>query len=239
MNPLIDLESVSFGYKTGRLFFSRERKPVLNDISFSIYPGETLGIIGRNGAGKSSLLRLLASIFRPDSGSLRINCENVKLLSLELGFADQLSGLENIIMSGMYHGFSKREMEAKTASIVDMSGLQDSIGNTLITYSSGMRARLGFSIAFHLDPDVLLIDEVLGVGDVDFQYKSEALIKEKMRSDQTVVLVTHDYYLVHEICDRAVWIEDGTIHAQGEPEGVLRKYLTHMQVDWDEIFPGR
>ena len=228
MNSHLKLESVSFSYSTGKSFFSTKKKTILEDISLSIYPGETLGIIGRNGAGKSTLLRLLAGVMDPDKGRIIKRCSKINLLSIELGFSEQLDGINNIILSGMFNGFSKKEIKAKIDDIVKFSGLGKDINTPLITYSSGMRARLGFSIAYHLDPDILLIDEILGVGDIDFQMKSEKLIREKINSDQTVVLVTHDPYLVKSICNRAIWIENGKVHAEGSSEEVIDKYLKHM-----------
>ncbi len=228
MKSHLELQSVSFSYRIGKTFFSKKKKEVLKDLSFKIYPGETLGIIGRNGAGKSTLLRLLSDIITPDEGKIVRNCKKVDLLSIELGFSEQLSGVDNVVLSGLFNGFSKKEILSKMDSIIEMSGIGDAVNNSLITYSSGMRARLGFSIAYHLEPDILLIDEVLGVGDIDFQIKSEKLIKEKMSSDQTVVLVTHDPGLVSSVCDRAIWIEHGQLLMDGESKKVIDAYLKYM-----------
>lgn len=228
MNCYLELKSVSFSYRTGKIFFSKKKKQVLKDISFKIYAGETLGILGRNGAGKSTLLRLLSGIFSPDLGTIERHCKKVNLLSLELGFSEQLTGVQNIILSGLFNGFSKQKMLKKISSIIEFSGLGDAVYDPLVTYSSGMRARLGFSIAYHLQPDILLIDEILGVGDIDFQIKSENLIKQKINSDQTVVLVTHDAGLVKEICNRALWIEHGLVQCQGTSDQVVDKYLNYM-----------
>ena len=228
MKDHLILENITFSYRLGKTFFSKKKKDVLNNISFKIKAGETLGIIGRNGAGKSTLLRLLSDIITPDGGTIIRNCKKINLLSIELGFSEQLSGINNIILSGLFNGFSKKEIIGKIDDIIEMSGIGDAVHNNLITYSSGMRARLGFSIAYHLEPDVLLIDEILGVGDIDFQLKSERLIKEKMKSDQTVVLVTHDPDLVKDVCDRVIWIEHGNIMKQGDTIDVMDAYLKYM-----------
>lgn len=239
MESQIELKSVSFSYRTGKSFFSPKKKKVLNNISMEIHAGETLGIIGRNGAGKSTLLRLLADIITPDEGKIIRNCKKVNLLSIELGFTDQLDGISNIILSSLFNGFSKKEIAGKIDSIIEMSGIGDAVYEPLVRYSSGMRARLGFSIAYHLEPDVLLIDEILGVGDIDFQFKSERLIKEKMNSDQTVVLVTHDPQLVKSVCNRTIWLENGQIKMQGASDEVINEYIKCMlpqeALDWEYV----
>ena len=234
MKDHIILKNITFCYRLGNTFFSKKKKEVLNNISFNVKAGETLGIIGRNGAGKSTLLRLLSDIITPNEGSIIRNCKKINLLSIELGFSEQLSGMNNIILSGLFNGFSKKEIVAKIDDVIEMSGIGESVHNNLITYSSGMRARLGFSIAYHLEPDVLLIDEILGVGDIDFQLKSERLIKEKMNSNQTVVLVTHDPDLVKDVCDRVIWIEHGNIMKQGDTHEVMNAYLEYMLQDSPE-----
>ena len=231
MKYYLELDSVSFAYRTSNSFFSRRQKPVLEDISFKISPGETLGILGKNGAGKSTLLRILAGIILPDKGQITKHCDRVSLLSIELGFTDRLSGAENIFLSGLFNGFTKKEIKKKFKTIVDFSDLKEAINRPLSQYSSGMRARLGFSIGYHLNPDILLIDEILGVGDIDFQMKSGKLMTDKIQSEQTIVLVTHDPYLVKSICTKVIWIENGTIQAQGEPTEVVDKYLKYMLGD--------
>lgn len=228
MSNHIELQNVSFSYRTGKTLLSKKRKKVLDNLSMEVREGETLGIIGRNGAGKSTLLRLLSDIVNPDSGTIIRNCKKVNLLSIELGFLNQLHGKSNIILSGMFNGFTKKEIKLKMDAIIEMADIGDAINSPLISYSSGMRARLGFSIAYHLEPEILLVDETLGVGDIDFQVKSERLIKEKMNSDQTVVLVTHDPKLVLNVCDRVIWLEDGKVKIQGDSVSVIRAYLECM-----------
>lgn len=236
MKNHIELQNVSFSYKTGKTFLSKKTKPVLKGISMEIREGETLGIIGRNGAGKSTLLRLLADIIAPDKGKIIRNCKNVNLLSIELGFSNQLDGKSNIILSGLFNGFTKKEVLNKMDTIIKMADIGEAINNPLISYSSGMRARLGFSIAYNLEPDILLIDETLGVGDIDFQVKSEKMIKEKINSDQTVVLVTHDPLLVKNVCNRVIWIEHGVVKMQGKTKEVLKEYLKYMLPDEVYLF---
>lgn len=227
----LKLDNVSFAYGIGNKIFSRKKKEVLKEISFSIYNGESIGIIGRNGAGKSTLLRLLADVMTPDSGKITKYCNKISLLSIELGFSDRVSGVQNIILSGLYNGFSKKKILEKMEMIIEFSGLRDVINDNLLTYSTGMRARLGFSIAHHLNPDILLIDEVLGVGDIDFQTKSEKILRERIKSEQTVILVTHDPHLVKEVCSRVIWIENGSIVAQGNTEDIIAKYMKYMLND--------
>jgi len=215
--PVISLRNVGFNFWLKKSLFRKERFAALRDISFDLFHGESLGIIGRNGAGKTTLLRLLGGITRPDKGTLINNGVKTSLLSLQVGFDPQLSGLYNAILSGMLLGFTKKEIESKLYEIVKFAELEDFIDQPVRTYSSGMRARLGFSVAFHLDPDVLLIDEVLAVGDADFQKKSSRVIKEKIKSNKTVVLVSHSTGTIRQLCNRAVWIEEGVTREEGHP----------------------
>lgn len=196
----------------------------LRDVSMTLRRGETLGVIGRNGAGKSTLLRLLAGIIRPDRGSVTTFGHHATLLSLQVGFVPHLSGRENVILSGLLLGLTWQRIQSVMSRIVEFSELGEFIDEPIQTYSSGMRARLGFSIAFHADPDILLVDETLGVGDAAFVKKSTAVMRERMRSDKTVTLVSHNPASVRSLCDRAVWIEGGTIRSEGDPEEVLGVY---------------
>lgn len=214
--------AVYFWLKNG--FMHRHRFAALKDVSFDLFHGESLGIIGRNGAGKTTLLRLLGGITRPDRGTIINNGYKTSLLSLQAGFDTQLSGFYNAIISGMLLGFTREEVKAKLYEIVTFAELEEFIDQPVRTYSSGMKARLGFSVAFHLDPDVLLIDEVLAVGDADFQKKSLAVMKEKIRSNRTIVLVSHSVGAIRQLCDRTVWIEEGVTRAEGDTESVLQAY---------------
>lgn len=201
----------------------------LKDVSFDVYHGETLGVIGRNGAGKSTLLRVLADIISPDRGRVQRNGCSVAMLSLQLGFIPHLTGRENAILSGMLMGLRRFEVEKVMEAIIDFSELEEFIDEPVRNYSAGMRARLGFSVAFQADPDVLLVDEVLGVGDVEFRRKSAQAMREKIKSNKTVVLVSHTPQSVRELCDRAVWIDQGVSQCDGSVEEVMGEYLGAMK----------
>ncbi len=205
-------------------YLRKERFWALKDISFELHHGESLGVIGRNGAGKSTLLQVLAGILRPDRGEMINYGVQVALLSLQIGFVPYLTGRQNALLSGMLIGLHRKEVIEKMADIKNFSELGDFFDQPISTYSSGMKARLGFSVAFQLDPDVLLIDEVLGVGDSDFQRKSSAIMHDKIRSDKTIVLVSHNVETIRRLCDRAVWIEEGVSCAYGDTSEVLSFY---------------
>jgi lipopolysaccharide transport system ATP-binding protein len=197
----------------------------LKDVSFDLYHGETLGILGRNGAGKSTLLKLLAGIIDSEKGVVESDGSRTSLLSLQVGFVPHLTGRQNAVLSGILLGLKRAEVEARMDGIVEFAELAEFIDQPLYSYSSGMRARLGFSVAFQADPDILLIDEVLGVGDLEFQQKSTQVMKDRIRSNKTVVLVSHNLNVLRELCDRLVWIEDGETRGEGEIESVLSSYF--------------
>lgn len=223
-NPLISLTDVGFTYKTLYGFFSTGKYKALNAINLEVYPGETLGVIGSNGSGKSTLLKILARIFCPDEGEIVFNAKKISLLSLSLGFDARLSGFDNAVLSSMLLGATFKEAKHKVDSIIDFSELGEFASHPVRTYSSGMRARLGFSVALNMKADVLLIDEALAVGDAKFKAKSEQAIVEKVTSSQTVVLVSHSAAQINRLCDRAVWIENGEIVLAGETELVTQSY---------------
>lgn len=222
--PLISLSDVGFTYKTLSGMLKIDQFEALKSVSFDIFPGETLGIIGSNGSGKSTLLKILARIYRPDSGSILFNANKISLLSLALGFDPRLSGVDNVILSSMLLGASLSEAREKVDEIVEFSELKKFANKPVRTYSSGMRARLGFSVALNMRTDVLLIDEALAVGDARFKVKSERAIVEKVTSSQTVVLVSHSEAQIKRLCDRAVWIEKGEIVLEGDPVPVTKEY---------------
>jgi lipopolysaccharide transport system ATP-binding protein len=227
-HPLVlELRDVGVRYWKGGGLFRRRRMEfwALRNVSFSLRAGETLGVIGKNGAGKSTLLRLLAGILKPDEGEFVNHGFQTTLLSLQVGFIPHLSGRMNIVLSGILLGLTRREIEEKMASIIDFAEIGDFIDEPLQTYSSGMRARLGFSTAFHADPDVLLIDEVLGVGDASFVKKSKKVMRERIQSDKTVVLISHSAGQIRSLCERVVWIDGGTVAMDGPAEEVLDAYL--------------
>lgn len=223
----LSLNHVGTYYWRQKGYLHKERFWALKDVSFELHHGESLGVIGRNGAGKSTLLQVLAGILRPDRGELINHGVQVTLLSLQIGFVPYLSGRQNALLSGMLLGLYRKEVAEKMADIQNFSELGEFFDQPVSTYSSGMRARLGFSVAFQLNPDVLLIDEVLGVGDSDFRKKSSAIIREKIKSKKTVVLVSHNAETIRQLCDRAVWIEDGVSRAYGDTDHVLSAYESY------------
>ena len=227
-NSVIHLNNVGVRYKRRTGFMRSADFWALHDVSFDLYQGETLGVIGHNGAGKSTLLRLLARILDPDKGTVTSKVNKISLLSLQVGFVPNLSGRQNAILAGILLGMSHRQMRERMDSIVAFSELEDFIDEPVRTYSSGMRARLGFAVAFQADPDVILIDEVLGVGDVNFKEKSTNAMREKIASDKTVVIVTHSPETVLELCDRVVWVDHGITRAEGEPAEIVRAYKEAM-----------
>ena len=214
-------------YSRRQRFLKRSRYWAFRDVSFDLKKGETLGIIGKNGVGKSTLLRVLAGIIAPDTGKMVVHRPDLRisLISLGAGFVPFLSGRENAILSGMLLGATKKEIDSRISDIIAFSELNGFFDEPVNTYSTGMRARLGFSVAYHVDPDVMLLDEVLGVGDEAFRKKSTAAMKKRIKSEKTVVLVSHSAPLIREVCDRLVWIENGKTRAQGQVKEVLEAYL--------------
>jgi lipopolysaccharide transport system ATP-binding protein len=196
----------------------------LTDVSFDVVRGQTVGIIGNNGAGKSTLMRLLAGVIEPDKGYIKNNNASTQLLSLQIGFDRNLNGRDNAVYSGMLLGKSRREMKSLLPDIIEFAGLGRFIDESVRTYSSGMKARLGFAISCHVKPDILLIDEALGVGDNDFRAKSTAVMKSRIKSDQTVVIVSHEKGALLELCDKLVWIENGVTQMQGDAKAVYAAY---------------
>jgi lipopolysaccharide transport system ATP-binding protein len=222
--PVIELRKVGFFYMKRTGYFSRRKFWALKRVSFVLRKGESLGVIGKNGAGKSTLLKLLASIIKPDQGELVNHGYTTTLLSLQAGFIPYLTGKENAFLNGMYLGLEKQLIAKQIQEIKDFSGLDDFFDLPISSYSSGMRARLGFSIAFQLNPDIILIDEALGAGDMEFREKSSEKMKELIRSSKTVVLVSHSPAMIDRLCDRAVLIEQGETLAEGDTSKVIRTY---------------
>lgn len=227
--PVLSLRNVGAYYWRRKSYFKRDRFWALNNVSFDLYYGESLGVIGRNGAGKSTLLQLLAGIIQPDRGSLNNNGYQAALLSLQTGFVPYLTGRENAILSGMLLGMHRDKIEAKMSAIIEFSELEDFFDDPISSYSSGMKARLGFSVAFQLEPDILLIDEVLGVGDAEFREKSSSIMRQKIRSNMTIVLVSHSPGTIRQLCDRAVWIENGQTQLEGDTDSVIEKYQEFLK----------
>lgn len=221
---IIELKNVGVTYKERKSFFKSESYEALKDVSFDVYKGETLGIIGRNGVGKSTLLRLLAGIIKPDKGKVIHHTTSVSLMALAAGFDPNLSGRQNAIISGMLLGYSKKHITNILEEIKTFSELQGFFEKPAKTYSSGMRARLAFSIAMYVSPDVLLIDEVLGVGDVSFKQKAEQALEDKVASDITVIIVSHSEQQVKRLSQRIVWIDGGRVRKEGLPEEIFPEY---------------
>lgn len=222
--PIIELKHVGVSYTRRAGMMRGQKFWALHDISFTLQQGETLGVIGHNGAGKSTMLRLLAGIMAPDRGEVVSRTNRVSLLSLTAGLVPHLTGRENAVLSGILMGLSRQEVLDRMQDIIEFSELGDFIDEAVRTYSSGMRARLGFAVAFQADPDVLLVDEILGVGDAGFKEKSQEAMKQKIASDKTVVIVTHKPDSILDLCKRMVWIHNGLTRAVGEPIEMLRQY---------------
>lgn len=227
-NLLVSLEGVGVEYRISRRLILKERKPALKSVSLQLYQGDSLGIVGRNGAGKSTLLKLIAGIISPDTGVTTIRARRIAILALQVGFMGHLDGISNAYLCAMLLGFSKKEVSNRIQDIIEFSELGDSIHNPVKTYSHGMRARLGFSVLHYMQPDILLIDEVLGVGDYEFREKSVAAMKERIKSDQTVVLVSHQADTVKQLCNRAVWVEDGVTQMEGDVAEVVEAYQSYI-----------
>ncbi len=210
---------------------SKEEYWALYDVSLEVEPGEMLGIIGENGAGKSTLLKLLSRIIEPTSGQIELDGRVGALLELGAGFHPDLTGRENIYLNGSILGFSKTEMRRLFDRIVSFSEMERFIDVQVRHYSSGMFMRLGFSVAIHLRPNILLVDEVLAVGDEAFQLRCLDRINKLKRQGVTIVFVTHDLGTVRKMCDRAIWLDDGRIQADGSVDHVLAEYRTQILAD--------
>jgi ABC-type polysaccharide/polyol phosphate transport system ATPase subunit len=201
----------------------------LSDVSFTVAAGHTYGIIGRNGSGKSTMLKLVAGITRPTSGSVSVEGRVSALIELGAGFHPEISGRENVFINGIMLGLSKREISRRFDEIVDFAELKDFIDAPVKTYSSGMYMRLGFAVAIHVDPDVLLVDEVLAVGDEGFTHKCLDKFAEFRRRGKTILLVTHSLGLVERFCDEALWLDGGKVKGTGDPRRVVGAYVTDVE----------
>jgi lipopolysaccharide transport system ATP-binding protein len=207
---------------------SREELWALKDVSFAVERGKTLGIIGPNGSGKSTVLKLISRILEPTSGRIDVGGRVSALIELGAGFHPDLTGRENVYLNGSLLGFSRREMEAKFERVVEFSELEKFIDVPIKHYSSGMHMRLGFAVAIHVDPDILLIDEILAVGDRAFQRKCLGKIGELKSQGVTILFVSHDLEAVQSLCDRAIWLEGGRVQADGLTREVVDHYLMRV-----------
>jgi ABC-type polysaccharide/polyol phosphate transport system ATPase subunit len=196
----------------------------LEDVTFTVGRGETFGVIGANGSGKSTLLKLVAGILKPTAGRIAVDGKVSALIELGAGFHPEISGRENVVINGVMLGLSRREIERKLPEIVAFSGLEDFIDQPVKTYSSGMYVRLGFAVAVHVDPDVLVVDEVLAVGDEAFARRCLDTIREFSARGKTIFFVTHSLVLVEELCDRVLYLEAGRVKGIGEPREMLARY---------------
>ena len=202
----------------------------VRDVTFSVPRGHTLGVIGRNGSGKSTLLKLVAGITKPTTGSVRVNGRISALIELGAGFHPEISGRENVFINGIMLGLTKREVARRFDEIVEFAEMKDFIDAPVKTYSSGMYMRLGFAVAIHVDPDVLLVDEVLAVGDEGFTHKCLDKFSEFKRRGKTILLVTHALGLVERFCDDALWMDSGLMKGMGDPKRVVGAYITDVEV---------
>ena len=201
----------------------------LNDVSLTVPRGQTLGVIGRNGSGKSTMLKLVAGISKPTSGTVTVNGRISALIELGAGFHPEISGRENVFINGIMLGLSKREVAERFDEIVEFAEMKEFIDAPVKTYSSGMYMRLGFAVAIHVDPEVLLVDEVLAVGDEGFTHKCLDKFAEFKRRGKTILLVTHSLGMVERFCDEALWLDGGRIKGSGDPKRIVGAYVTDVE----------
>ena len=235
----IELEDVCIHYSimnhvSIRKTFLRKKKrnevfEAVKHVTFSVQEGDILGIIGKNGSGKSALLKSIAGVFSPNAGKIDLKGHSVSLMSLGVGFKDTLSGRENIVLSGMLLGFSEREIEERAQDIIDFAEIGEFIDRPVRTYSSGMYSKLAFSITAMLETDIMLVDEVLSVGDEQFRKKSLSKMKELINDrKRTVIIVSHSISTLKELCDQVLWLHDGEVRRIGKTEEVLGEYAAYM-----------
>lgn len=235
----IDVRDVCINYRIlnnisvrQNFFKKRTRDEIfeaVKHVSFQVKDGGILGIIGKNGSGKSTLLKSIAGVFSPNSGIIDLHGHSVSLMALGIGFKPNLSGRENIVLSGMLLGFTEQQIMDRMQEIIDFAEIGDFIDRPVRTYSSGMHSKLAFSITVMLETDIMLVDEVLSVGDERFRKKSLAKMKELITDkNRTVIIVSHDTKTLLELCDTILWIHDGEMREIGEPKEVLQHYTTFM-----------
>lgn len=220
----ISVQDISFSYYIKRGFLNNKRHMALKGVSFDLHEGESLGIIGRNGAGKSTLIMLLAAILKPDTGKISFFAGEPAMLSLNTGFNPGLTGRQNAILSGIIRGVKRKTMLEKLDDIQNLAEIGEFFDRPIRMYSSGMRARLGFAVTMSCKPDIWLLDEVMGVGDKEFKVRSSTLLKEEIRSEKSVVLISHNMTTVEEFCQRVIWLDKGNLCAIGTPDEVIPLY---------------
>ena len=210
----------------GKISYSEFR--ALEDVNFHIEKGQVCGIIGRNGAGKSTLLKIIAGVLAPTKGTVKVNGNIAPMLELGAGFDQDLSARENIYLNGAILGYSKEFLDQKYQDIVDFSELHEFMDNPIRTYSSGMMIRLAFSIATIVEPEILIVDEILSVGDASFAEKSGKRMRELMSGGTTVLMVSHVLEQIREMCDRVIWMDHGKVIMDGDPDEVCDAYLSSI-----------
>lgn len=233
-DPVISYQNLKKTSIKKTLLHLKRQKPdrfvAVKGISFYVREGEILGIIGKNGSGKSTTLNALAGIFSPDSGSIDLNGHSISLLSIGVGFIREMTGRENITLSGMLLGFTEEQVKAKEQEIIDFAEIGEFIDMPVRTYSSGMYSKLAFSITAILETDIMLIDEVLSVGDQKFKKKSYEKMKSLISNkDRTVVIVSHSIETLKQLCDTVMWMHEGQIKRIGDPNEVLDEYVAFME----------
>ena len=241
-DTVIEVKNIKKGFKIysdkgntlkERLIFFKTRNAytkheVLKEVSLNIKKGEVIGLIGHNGCGKSTLLKLMTRIIYPDSGSIKVLGKVSSLIELGAGFHPDMTGRENIYINASIYGLTKKEIDAKVDEIISFSELGDFIDSPVRTYSSGMYMRLAFSVAINVEAEILLIDEILSVGDANFQAKCFNKMQELKSSNLTIVIVSHDLTSIERLCNRAIWIENGMIKEEGRPHDIVAKYLDNI-----------
>ncbi|HEV2770151.1 MAG TPA: ABC transporter ATP-binding protein [Solirubrobacteraceae bacterium] len=248
--PSITVDGVSVTYRTSieraptlsgtLLRLGRRQRTVrtteaLKDVSFEVPKGTVLGVVGANGAGKSTLMRTVAGILPPTEGRIEVRGRVSTLLALGVGFNRELSGRENVVLGGLAAGLSRRQLQAKYEEIVAFSELEEFMDMPMRTYSSGMYGRLAFSVAVNMEPDILIIDEALSVGDARFRRKSFEKMRELCGQDRTILLVSHALGSIRDLCDEAIWIHRGELQMAGEPDAVVDAYTSFVDVREDAV----
>lgn len=249
-SPVIKIENVGKCYKLGALspgykslgetlahMFKKkekrtiEHKWVLDKINFEVQQGEILGIIGKNGSGKSTLLKILSRITSPSAGMVHIEGRVGALLEVGTGFHPELTGRENIYMNGSIFGMTRKEIQEKFDSIVEFSGVNEFLDTPVKRYSSGMKVRLAFSVAAHIEPEILIIDEVLAVGDAEFQQKCLGRMQNVSTKGRTVLFVSHQMEMIQNLCERVVWLDEGKVKAIGDAKEIVQQYLKSISIN--------
>ncbi|WP_448552180.1 ABC transporter ATP-binding protein [Thalassotalea montiporae] len=219
-NKAIELNDVSFSFRAGG-----NQKKVFESLNFRLDYGDVCGVIGSNGVGKSTLLKLIAGVFPPEKGTVKIATNNISLISLQVGFQGELSGRDNIVLSGMLLGYGLEEVKRVTPEIIGLSGISGSIDLPTRSYSDGMKARLAFAIATFLRAKVLLVDEILGVGDEDFRLKTEKAFNSNLTKDNCVIIVSHDIHQISRLCNKVLYLKSPFEYKIGDAKVICEEYL--------------